>query len=73
MEPVHMNPDEAVRAHLAVGAKRSLAMHHGAFCLTDEGYDAPVRDLAEARERHGVPATAFLAPGAGASTDISLR
>lgn len=72
MEPVHMNPDEAVRAHLTVGAKRSLAMHHGTFCLTDEGYDAPVRDLSLARERHGIPASAFLAPGVGESTPVSL-
>jgi L-ascorbate metabolism protein UlaG (beta-lactamase superfamily) len=65
MAPVHMNPDEAVRAHLAAGARLSLAMHHGTFRLTDEGLDAPLHDLAAAREKHGVPSTAFAAPACG--------
>jgi L-ascorbate metabolism protein UlaG (beta-lactamase superfamily) len=65
MEPVHMNPDEAVRAHLALGARQSLAMHHGCFRLTDEGRDAPVQALAAARTAHGVADTAFAAPAVG--------
>jgi L-ascorbate metabolism protein UlaG (beta-lactamase superfamily) len=65
MAAVHMNPDEAVRAHLAVGAKLSLASHHGTFRLTDEGIDAPVNDLAAARKTHELPAAAFVAPGFG--------
>jgi L-ascorbate metabolism protein UlaG (beta-lactamase superfamily) len=72
MEPVHMNPDEAVRAHLALGARRSLAMHHATFCLTDEAYDAPTRDLATSRDRHGVDPSAFLAPSVGASVTLPL-
>jgi L-ascorbate metabolism protein UlaG (beta-lactamase superfamily) len=65
MEPVHMNPDEAVRAHLALGARHSLGMHHGCFCLTDEGRDAPVQALAAARVSHAVPELSFCAPSAG--------
>ncbi len=65
MEPVHMNPDEAVRAHRALGSRRSLAMHHRTFCLTDEAIDAPERELALARMRHGVPDADFAAPAAG--------
>ena len=65
MAAVHMNPDEAVQAHLAVGARLSLAMHHGTFRLTDEGLEAPLRDLAAARDRHGVRVTAFAAPACG--------
>ena len=59
MAPVHLNPDEAVRAHLALGARRSLGMHHGVWQLTDEAIDAPVRALAEARQAHGLAETAF--------------
>jgi len=59
MEPVHMNPDEAVRAHRALGAQRSIGMHFGTFQLTDEGIDAPLRDLAIAREQQGVSAENF--------------
>jgi L-ascorbate metabolism protein UlaG (beta-lactamase superfamily) len=61
MSPVHMNPDEAVRAHVDVQARVSLAMHFGTFQLTDEGIDEPVRALAAARETHGVGADAFRA------------
>jgi len=45
MSPVHMSPDEAVRAHEILGAKTSIAIHHGTFQLADEGLDAPKRQL----------------------------
>jgi L-ascorbate metabolism protein UlaG (beta-lactamase superfamily) len=65
MSAAHLNPDDAVRAHLDLGSPLSVAMHFGCFQLTDEAIDEPVRDLAAARERHGVAATAFrvLRPG----------
>ncbi len=59
MEAVHLNPDEAVRAHLALGAHRSIGMHFGTFQLTDEAIDAPVQALAAARTTHGVADGAF--------------
>jgi L-ascorbate metabolism protein UlaG (beta-lactamase superfamily) len=31
MSPVHMSPEEAVRAHTILGAKTSIAIHHGVF------------------------------------------
>ena len=45
MSPVHMAPDEAVRAHEILGAKSSIAIHHGTFRLTDEGIDTPMKEL----------------------------
>jgi L-ascorbate metabolism protein UlaG (beta-lactamase superfamily) len=45
MSPVHMAPDEALRAHEILGAKTSIAIHHGTFQLTDEGIDAPKKQL----------------------------
>jgi L-ascorbate metabolism protein UlaG (beta-lactamase superfamily) len=65
MEPMHMNPAEAVRLHLEVGAQLSLGMHWGTFQLTDEGRDEPVAALAAARDANGVPREAFrvVAPG----------
>lgn len=72
MEPVHMNPDEAVRAHLEVGAGQSLGIHHGTFRLTDEGIDAPVRDLVIARERQGVPPSHFAAWEVGTTRLIAF-
>ena len=62
---MHMNPGEAVRAHLALGARRSLAGHFGVWKLTDEGIDAPIHALAEACEKIGVSAGAFRAPKFG--------
>jgi L-ascorbate metabolism protein UlaG (beta-lactamase superfamily) len=45
MSPVHMAPDEAVKAHEILAAKTSLAIHHGTFQLTDEGIDTPKKQL----------------------------
>ncbi len=59
MTPIHMNPEEAVRAHLDLGARASAGMHFGTFRLTDEGIDEPVRALDRARAAHGVAPEAF--------------
>lgn len=72
MEPMHMNPDEAVRAHLALGARQSLGMHHGTFQLTDEGIDAPLHDLATARTAHGVTEPVFRPAKTGETLTVSL-
>jgi L-ascorbate metabolism protein UlaG (beta-lactamase superfamily) len=61
MEPVHMNPEEAVRAHLDVKASVSIGMHFGTFQLTDEGIDDPLRALETARAVAGVAPGAFRA------------
>jgi len=45
MSPVHMGPDEAVRAHQTLAAKTSIAIHHGTFQLSDEGIDTPRKQL----------------------------
>lgn len=58
----HMNPDDAVRAHLDLGARLSIGGHHGCFRLTDEGIDDPVRDLRAALQKYGVSAELFRAP-----------
>jgi len=65
MESVHMNPDEAVRAHLALGARQSIGMHFGTFQLTDEAIDAPPQALAAARLAHAVAGTDFVVPDFG--------
>ena len=45
MSPVHMAPDEAVRAHQILRAETSIAIQHGTFQLGDEGIDTPKRRL----------------------------
>lgn len=65
MEPVHCTPEEALRIHREVGARRSLAMHFGCFPLADDGFDQPVRDLEAARPAHGIGAEEFGVPVVG--------
>jgi L-ascorbate metabolism protein UlaG (beta-lactamase superfamily) len=46
MGPVHIAPEDAVRAHRILGAETSIAIHHGTFQLADDALDAPPRLLA---------------------------
>ena len=73
LEPVHLNPDEAVRAHRALGARQSIAMHYGTFQLTNEGIDAPLHALAAARIAHGVGEKDFIALEFGVTAYGRLR
>ncbi|MEZ5727974.1 MAG: MBL fold metallo-hydrolase [Burkholderiaceae bacterium] len=60
MKSAHVAPDEAVRIHQDLRARRSLGIHWGTFAgLTDEDMDEPPRRLAAARARAGVAAQAF--------------
>ncbi len=72
MEPSHMAPDEAVRAHLDLGARRSLAMHFDTFPLADEGFGAAESELKTARAKAGLPESAFPAPKTGSTTVVTL-
>jgi len=49
MSPVHMAPQEAVRAHEILGAKTSIAIHHGTFQLADDGIATPQKQLMACR------------------------
>ncbi len=59
MSGQHMNPDEAVQAFLLSGAREALGHHWGTFQLTNEGIEAPLRDLDAALARHGIAADRF--------------
>jgi L-ascorbate metabolism protein UlaG (beta-lactamase superfamily) len=48
MQAVHMNPAEAVQAHLDLGGPESIGMHFGTFQLTTEGIDDPIDALTAA-------------------------
>jgi L-ascorbate metabolism protein UlaG (beta-lactamase superfamily) len=67
MRYVHMDPEEAVRAHVDLEARQSLAMHWGTFQLTPEGIDAPVQALAKSLADRGITAGAFRAIECGES------
>jgi L-ascorbate metabolism protein UlaG (beta-lactamase superfamily) len=55
MEKQHMNPEQALAAFGALGARTFVAMHWGTFKLTDEPLDEPPRRLEAERLRLGLP------------------
>jgi L-ascorbate metabolism protein UlaG (beta-lactamase superfamily) len=65
MSPVHMAPDEAVRAHQILGARTSIAIHHGTFQLADEGLDTAKEQL-----RACAPGDSFLVLDNGQSVTV---
>ena len=71
MKDIHMNPAEAVQAHLDLAARRSIAMHFGTFQLTPEGIDEPVRELAKALRERDVPAERFRPAVVGESVSLA--
>jgi L-ascorbate metabolism protein UlaG (beta-lactamase superfamily) len=65
MSPIHMAPDEAVRAHEILAAQTSIAIHHGTFQLADEGIDTPKKML-----RACAPGDSFLVLDNGQSVRL---
>ena len=65
MAAAHMNPAEAVQAHLALQARHSIGMHFGTFQLTDEPIEAPLLALAESRAAADLRSEAFSTLGFG--------
>ena len=47
MSPIHMAPEEALRAHTILASPTSIAIHHGTFQLADDSVDQPITVLAE--------------------------
>ena len=59
MADVHLDPEEAVQAHLDLRSEHSIGMHFGTFQLTYEGIDDPVVDLSVALEQYGISPSVF--------------
>jgi L-ascorbate metabolism protein UlaG (beta-lactamase superfamily) len=73
MRVVHMNPAEAVQAHIDLGAPETIGMHFGTFRLSAEGIADPVRELAEARQANGVAPSRFRVLDFGGSMHLTER
>jgi N-acyl-phosphatidylethanolamine-hydrolysing phospholipase D len=73
MREQHVNPEEAVRIHLDLGAKASLGIHWGTFELTDESLDEPPRKLVEARRALKVADNAFYTLSVGQTRRLPPR
>jgi L-ascorbate metabolism protein UlaG (beta-lactamase superfamily) len=66
MAPMHMSPEDAVKAHQVLGAATSIAIHHGTFQLADDGIDTPKRRLIAC-----APGESFLVLDNGQSVTLS--
>ena len=60
MKNHHINPEEAVKAHKDLRARKSIAMHWGTFPLTDEPLDEPPRRLKAALKNEDLSDEDFL-------------
>lgn len=70
MSPVHMAPEDAVRAHEILGSKVSVAIHHGTFQLGDDAVDTPAELLAQTGRPDGF---VLLKNGESIEEGFSLR
>jgi L-ascorbate metabolism protein UlaG (beta-lactamase superfamily) len=73
MKDVHMDPAEAVQAHVDLKARQSIAMHFGTFQLTAEGIDEPVAGLQNALRAADVPETRFRVLEVGESLSLEAQ
>jgi L-ascorbate metabolism protein UlaG (beta-lactamase superfamily) len=73
MRIVHMNPAEAVRAHIDLASPLSVGMHFGTFQLTSEGIDEPLQALAEACLANNIPPSQFRTLAFGESVRVGVR
>jgi N-acyl-phosphatidylethanolamine-hydrolysing phospholipase D len=70
MQPVHLNPAEAVQVHLDVHSRLTIACHWGTFRLADEPIEEPPALLADELARAHVDAGKFLAVRPGDSVQV---
>lgn len=65
MEPVHVDPGEAVTIMQDLEAMQAIGIHWGVFQLSDEGWADPRNALAAALEKRNLPLRQFLAAEPG--------
>jgi L-ascorbate metabolism protein UlaG (beta-lactamase superfamily) len=71
MKSQHMNPDDAVRAHMLLGSNQSVGMHFGTFVEhPEQTIDAHEEDLSKALKQHDVPASDFWILKFGEGRDV---
>lgn len=68
-----VNPEESVRIHQELGARRSLGIHWSTFRLTDEPLDEPPRKLAETLQAAGLTAADFSVTAIGETLRLPPR
>ena len=59
MQPIHVNPAQAIQIHSDVNSKRSIACHFGTFPLADDNMGEPETLLQEGLQSNGFKETDF--------------
>ncbi len=70
MKQEHVNPEEAVLAHIDLNAKMSIPIHFGTFQNSTESFDDPPTKLKEALLRHHIAEAKFPIVSEGVTTPI---
>ena len=70
MQPMHLNPAEAVKVHMDLESRLSIACHWGTFRLTDEPLSEPPELLFEELRLQGIDPDKFRALQPGESVDV---
>ncbi len=71
MQAFHINPEEAVKIHIDLNTKLSIASHFATFQLSDESYEKPVEDLKKALSVYDIKSNDFLAMKIGQSIIVT--
>lgn len=72
MSRVHMSPDEAIRAHAALGSHTSVGIHYGTFRLADDGQTEGPDRIAALLAAHPDPKPRFWTLEFGEGRDVPL-
>jgi N-acyl-phosphatidylethanolamine-hydrolysing phospholipase D len=70
MRPMHLNPAEAVKVHMDVNSRLSIACHWGTFRLTDEPLSEPPELLLEELGPQGIDPNKFRALQPGETVEV---
>jgi L-ascorbate metabolism protein UlaG (beta-lactamase superfamily) len=70
MSPVHLSPEEALKAHRVLGAATSMAIHFGTFPLADDGEAVPAERIRESLKTDPNLAQRFWVPEFGEGRSI---
>lgn len=73
MKEAHLNPEEAVRAHLDLNSHLSIGNHFGTFQLTDEAIEDPVTELRKSLKTAKINPRSFLTPKNGQTIFFKKR
>lgn len=73
MKDSHMNPEDAIQAHLDLKSKLSIGTHYGTFQLTNEGMDDPIEELRKGLQKFKIKEDLFLTPKNGETIFFSTQ